>query len=108
VSDLINHSSYPGSPTSSQIVSHLFEAPTNIGDNYGQRMHGWIKAPVSGEYTFWIASDDEGHLYLSTDENPIMRYLLPRCQDGPTQGNGQNLHSNNQQLYFFRKGNSIT
>jgi hypothetical protein len=76
VSDLTNHPSYPGSPSSSEMVLQLFEAPTNIGDHYGQRMHGWIKAPVSGEYSFWIASDDEGRLYLSTNENPANSALI--------------------------------
>jgi hypothetical protein len=76
ISELINHSSYPGSPSSAGVISGLFEAPGNIGDNYGQRMHGWIKAPVSGEYIFWIASDDEGHLYLSTNENPLNAMLI--------------------------------
>ncbi|MCJ8166737.1 PA14 domain-containing protein [Pontibacter sp. E15-1] len=47
-----------------------FEAPTNIGDNYGQRIRGYITAPVSGQYTFWIAGDDDAHLYLSTSEDP--------------------------------------
>ncbi|RDV13691.1 hypothetical protein DXT99_18145 [Pontibacter diazotrophicus] len=46
-----------------------FEAPANIGDNYGQRIRGYVTAPVSGQYTFWIAADDIAELYLSTDES---------------------------------------
>jgi hypothetical protein len=33
-----------------------FEAPTNWADNYGTRMRGYITAPSTGSYTFWIAS----------------------------------------------------
>ena len=47
-----------------------FEAPSNIGDKYGTRVSGYVCAPISGEYTFWIACDDQGELYLSTDSNP--------------------------------------
>lgn len=57
------------SPTfTSQLTS--FEAPTNLGDNYGQRIRGYICAPASGNYTFYIASDDNSELWLSTDANP--------------------------------------
>jgi hypothetical protein len=40
-----------------------------VGDIYGQRIRGYVTAPVSGQYTFWIASDDKAELYLSTSED---------------------------------------
>jgi hypothetical protein len=48
----------------------IFEAPTNVGSNFGTRVRGYICAPMSGNYTFWIASDDHGELWLSTDTDP--------------------------------------
>jgi ELWxxDGT repeat protein len=57
------------SPTSSTQISS-FETPTNTGDNYGQRIRGFICAPYSGSYTFYIASDDHSELWLSNNENP--------------------------------------
>ena len=69
IDNLINHSSYPKNPTSETLVKNYFEAPINIDDNYGQRMHGYILAPLTGDYTFWIASDDNSQLLLSSDEN---------------------------------------
>ena len=45
-----------------------FEAPTNVDDNYGQRVRGTITAPTTGSYTFWIASDDNGELWLSPND----------------------------------------
>jgi len=48
----------------------LFEAPAQQGYNYGQRIRGYVTAPVSGQYTFWIAGDDAAELYLSTSEDP--------------------------------------
>lgn len=70
ISDLTNHPDYPDNPCERHIVTTGFEAPTNIADHYGQRMHGYIKPPETGEYIFWIASDDNGSLNLSTDQNP--------------------------------------
>ena len=48
VEDLINSPSYPGRPSYSEIFNHLFEAPIDVNDNYGQRMHGLLKAPETG------------------------------------------------------------
>jgi hypothetical protein len=47
----------------------IFEAPGNYGDNYGQRIRGFICPPTDGNYTFWIASDNSSELWLSTDES---------------------------------------
>lgn len=46
----------------------LFESPSNIGDNYGARIRGFLCVPEDGQYIFWIASNDKSELYLSTDE----------------------------------------
>ncbi len=53
--------------TTTELTS--FEAPTNVADTYGQRISGYVTAPASGQYTFWIASDDKAALYLSTSED---------------------------------------
>ncbi|MHA4806887.1 chitobiase/beta-hexosaminidase C-terminal domain-containing protein [Flavitalea flava] len=66
VASLTNSPNYPNSPTSTSILS-TFEAPTNVALNYGQRVYGYLTAPVSGTYHFWIASDDNSELWLSTN-----------------------------------------
>ena len=66
VSDLTGHASYPASPTSESVVTS-FEAPTDVLENYGQRIRALITAPTTGNYTFWIASDDGGALYTRSD-----------------------------------------
>ncbi|WP_189564816.1 PA14 domain-containing protein [Pontibacter akesuensis] len=55
-------------PTSITTLSS-FEAPSNAGSTYGQRVRGYITAPETGLYTFWIAGDDNAELYLSTSES---------------------------------------
>jgi hypothetical protein len=69
VSDLLNHPSFPSSP-SVETIQPAFEAPTEFAENYGQRMRALLLPPLTGSYTFWIASDDGGALYLSTNEDP--------------------------------------
>ena len=59
------------SPPSSVSSLILFETPQNAGDSYGSRLRGYLVAPHTGDYTFWISSDDSGELWLSTDQNPI-------------------------------------
>ncbi|MDO1450235.1 PA14 domain-containing protein [Rhodocytophaga aerolata] len=62
-------------PTSStQIAS--FETPSNIGDNYGQRIRGYLCAPATGDYTFYLASDDQGELWIGTTDNPLSKIKI--------------------------------
>jgi signal transduction histidine kinase len=60
---------YPDQPTSRSFLTS-FEAPTDLGTYYLARIRGCLHPPVSGTYTFWIASDDAGELYLSTNTSP--------------------------------------
>jgi hypothetical protein len=59
-------------PTSTDQLT-IFEGPTNIDTNYGTRIRGYICAPATGNYTFWIASNDHSELWLSTDDLPANR-----------------------------------
>ncbi|RYD89365.1 MAG: hypothetical protein EOP50_17650, partial [Sphingobacteriales bacterium] len=44
------------------------KGPSNVGDNFNQRFRTFLVPPTTGSYTFWIASDDQSELLLSTDE----------------------------------------
>lgn len=71
---------YPYHPTGSEIRP-LFETPVNWGEYYLTRMRGWLRPPVTGKYSFWIASDNSSELWLSLDASPskIRRIaLIPR------------------------------
>ena len=76
ISQLTEDPRFPEQPSETNLVTDLFEAPVDIAENYGQRMHGYLVPPQSGNYTFWIATDDAGELWLSTDENPANRKLI--------------------------------
>lgn len=47
-----------------------FESPQNFGTSYQSRAAAYICPPVTGSYTFWIASDDRSDLWLSTSDRP--------------------------------------
>lgn len=51
-------------------VEPNFEAPTDSNQYRLTRMRGFLRAPVTGEYTFWIASDNSSELWLSPGAEP--------------------------------------
>jgi hypothetical protein len=69
VSNLTSNVNYPYNPTGREL-GHSFEGPTNWAVNYGTRIRGYLNPITTGSYTFWIASDDAGELWLSTDADP--------------------------------------
>jgi glucose/arabinose dehydrogenase len=74
-------------PTSAQTKTlNGFELQSNIGDNYGTRVRGYICAPESGDYTFYFASDDGGVMYLSTDENSANKRQIAQIPTVPACG----------------------
>jgi hypothetical protein len=60
------------------IVRYLstFETPSNQADNYAEKVSGWITPTVTGDYIFFIASDDDSYLYLSPDASPDTKVLI--------------------------------
>jgi RHS repeat-associated protein len=59
---------------STQTLSSFEE--TNPGVNYGSRIRGYVTAPVSGVYYFYIAGDDNSELWLSTNDRPESKVLI--------------------------------
>ena len=70
VSDLTSNANYPNNPSSTGTRT-LFEMPSNQGDNYGFRINGYICAPTTGNYVFWIASNQSGELWISTTNSSV-------------------------------------
>lgn len=75
VSDLTSRPAFPNSPNTSGTLTS-FLAPTNWSDNYGTRVFGWVRAPVTGSYTFSIHADDNAELWLGTTLSPDSRRLV--------------------------------
>ena len=73
INDLTSPALNPNYPNNPTITNYLtsFEAPYNTGvSDYGQRVQGYLYPPTSGNYVFWIASDDYSQLWLSTNSSP--------------------------------------
>jgi uncharacterized repeat protein (TIGR03806 family) len=75
VTDLTSLPGYPASPSSINTLSS-FQAPTDVADNYGTRVFGWVHAPVTGTYTFSLHADDNAELWLGTNGLPESRRLV--------------------------------
>jgi hypothetical protein len=56
-----------------QTLTQGLVATQTVGTDYGSRIRGYITAPESGTYTFWMTSDDSGEFWLSTDGTPAKR-----------------------------------
>src|SRR6266498_2388618 len=87
VADLTNNAKFPNSP---DVVDYppRFEWPTgpddftppngDVKNNYGVQMIGYFYPTTTGPHTFYICSDDNSILYLSTDANPANKKLIAR------------------------------
>ena len=69
LSDLTNNSAFPYQPDEVGFVTS-FETPTTYQANYGVRLSGLLLPPATGDYVFYLDSDDQGALFLSTDGDP--------------------------------------
>lgn len=86
-----------------------FESKTDTGDYYGTRIRGYLCPPVSGKYIFWIASDDNGELYLSTDNTPenkqriahVIGWTFPREWDKYPQQVSDTIYLESGRKYYI-------
>jgi endoglucanase len=72
-------------PSKTEVLNSILEAPSNVDDNYGSHMKGWLVPPVTGNYEFWITSDDEGEFWLSVNDDPanVVKTCFSPWASGP-------------------------
>jgi len=68
--DLVSSIPLTTSPTSTSVLTSL-AAPSDLADNYGVRIRGFLTAPASGEYRFFLRADENAQFHLSNDEDPV-------------------------------------
>ena len=63
---LTSDANYPNKPASREFLTSFECLAQNWEDNFGTRVTGFVRAPVSGSYTFAVSGDEVVELYLST------------------------------------------
>lgn len=95
IASLTSHPSFPGNPSVVEVAQHengqpsdfRFPAsasgypasapgPLDFGNTFGQRFSGYLLAPVSGDYIFWVGGDTSTELFLSTGTNPANKVKI--------------------------------
>ncbi|MBL9135206.1 MAG: hypothetical protein JNK85_05030 [Verrucomicrobiales bacterium] len=71
VDDLLASEKYPNSPDRTRYLNGLSfgrggASGPELGDNYGIRIAGVLNAPESGQYRFFVRSDDASRFFLNT------------------------------------------
>ena len=54
----------------------VFEIAANSREDYGVRLRGYVYPPQTGNYRFWIASDDNGEFWISNSTNASGKQLV--------------------------------
>jgi len=75
VLDLLNSPNYPDSPNATSMLTE-FASPINVGNNYGQRIRGFIRAPETGNYVFTVTGDDNVAVYLGLNAESQFKELI--------------------------------
>jgi hypothetical protein len=66
---LESNPNYPDRPSGREYLTRLEVAP-NWGENFGDRIYGYLHPPKTGKYAFFLSDDDVSCILLSRDENP--------------------------------------
>ena len=79
VSDLLNDPRYPDNPDEIRMLTSFYSS-IGLGSDYGGQIHGWLHPAKSGDYTFWLCSDDSSELFLSTDHTPANKVRIAHIE----------------------------
>ncbi len=71
----------PATADTTKILTKFMETPINIGDAYIQRLSGYIKAPTTGTYYFFVAGDNQSEVWLSTNADPANKKSICKVPD---------------------------
>lgn len=81
-----------------------FECPVDWSERYATRVSGYLHPPVSGAYTFWIASDDGSELYLGTGRDPAGKKKIAEVTDWTDNGEWDKFPSQKSAPLTLEKG----
>lgn len=85
----------------------IFEGPTGRGENYGERICGYICPPQTGDYIFWTSGDDNNQISImmpGTDTLKVLAYVngytYPRAWDWMPSQQSEPIHLEAGQMYL--------
>ncbi len=101
--DIVDYATYFEWPQSTERDINI-PPPGDVKNNYGVQIIGYFHPPTTGEYVFYISSDDYGRLFLSTDSDPANKKLIaiepewnnPRDYMGTARRDATNPQNNSQ------------
>jgi hypothetical protein len=92
--------------TTPDVTSSLnkFESQQYYGTSYLSRTSGFVCVPLSGHYTFWIASDDQSDLWLSTNAYPEYKVKIASVPGYTPYGNWEKYATQKSAPIFLQAG----
>ncbi|MGB8168531.1 MAG: PA14 domain-containing protein, partial [Chthoniobacteraceae bacterium] len=76
IASLTATANYPNKPASREFITSFECIAQNWEDSFGTRVTGYIRAPLTGSYTFAVSGDEVAQLYLSTDSSAANKVLI--------------------------------
>ncbi len=76
---LTSDGNYPDNPSRREFLTLFSTIPqftTDFDSNFGARVSGWLTPAASGNYHFFIRSDDSSELWLSSTNDPSSKTLV--------------------------------
>jgi predicted peptidase len=80
LAELLKNPAFPRYPNQ-QVYLEQMEIPPNQPGNMATVLRGTLNPPVTGDYTFFIASDNQGELLISKDENRDHIYRIAQVKE---------------------------
>lgn len=78
--NLVDDIRYPNSPSKTITLDSL-DLTRQYSDNYGVKIKGYLRAPVTGQYRFHVSGDDAVQFWLSSDQSEINEKMIAYTND---------------------------
>jgi len=85
VTDLTGSPKFRGPPDERRSLTAL-EVPDDGTDAFGERIRGYLVPPLTGDYVFWLSSDDHAELRISPSGDPDRATTVARVEGWTSPG----------------------
>jgi signal transduction histidine kinase len=94
---------YPDHPSGSGVL-RAFETPTDCDDHFLARLRGFLHVPTDGNYTFWVAADDEAELLLGSNSDAATAETIAMVSNATRLGEWDRDPEQKSQPVFLKAG----